>query len=399
MTDSNLFTRFALIPLKQFPMTSPLQHARGFGLYLHFPYCRHRCSYCDFFSSVEYSDDSFQTFGAAICAEIDREAEALKPNFLMGEVTSIFWGGGTPSLFPSSVMEVISKKLSQRWKFSPELEFTIEANPETVTQEKADAWRAIGINRVSLGVQSTSQKYLDLLDRRVSLESIPRAVQFLRQAGLRNFSCDLIFGIPDQTETEIEADIVAIAELNPRHISSYNLTLKPGHPLYKKLPDNDRSAALYIKVIQSLVERGYAQYEISNFATPGFESRHNLLYWSGGDFLGLGPSASTRFFKGGQFHHRKNVSDLKAYFDGKTPPTFEPTSGQQAVLESLFLELRKNEGVNLHDFKSRYGYAPDKASKFALYQRQGLLVVDGDFLRLTDRGRMLADSVTPGLLD
>lgn len=371
----------------------------SFGLYLHFPFCRHRCSYCDFFSSVDYDDRTFQNFADGLLAEIDREAEALEPQFGWGAVTSIFWGGGTPSLFPPSVLAQVARRLRDRFLISPNVEFTTEANPETVTPEKAETWREMGINRVSLGVQSTWQKYLDLLDRRVSLESIPRAVDYLRQAGFTNFSCDLIFGIPGQTATEIDRDLDFICGLEPRHVSSYNLTLKPGHPLYRQLPDDDTSAALYEQVIESLARRGYPQYEISNFAQPGFESRHNLLYWSGGDFLGLGPSASSRFFRDKRFYHRKNVSDLKAYYDRKTVGAFEPITEKQTVLEGLFLELRKNEGIVLRDFESRYGYAVDKAKKFLLFEREGLLAVDQGKLRLTARGRMLADSVTPGLWD
>ncbi len=369
-----------------------------FGIYVHFPFCRHRCSYCDFFSSTDYSDATFETYAASLIEEIRRESPLLKKRFVPGPVVSIFWGGGTPSLFPPTVQAKVVSALKAEWEMVADLEFTSEANPETVTDEKAAAWKSMGINRVSLGVQSTNQAALDLLDRQVSREAIPRAVGMLKNAGLDNFSCDLIFGIPGQSNDDVLADIDRIAELGPQHVSSYHLTLKPGHKLFKQLPDEERAGDLYEFVMDALEVRGFRQYEISNFAKPGKGSRHNRLYWSGGDFAGFGPSAAARFFKDGSFHHRKNVSDLKVYAEGRMNE-FEATDFRATILESLFLELRKNEGVSLSHFRDRYGYDIAGARKFPLFVKEGLLERDADQLRLTRRGRLLADSVTPALLD
>ncbi len=369
-----------------------------FGIYVHFPFCRHRCSYCDFFSSTDYTDATFGLFGESLMAEIRRESPPLRSRFNPGPVVSIFWGGGTPSLFPPSVLEKVFSSLKAEWEMVPELEFTIEANPETVTPEKAAEWKRIGINRVSLGVQSTNQVALGVLDRRVSREAIPRAVKILKDAGLNNFSCDLIFGIPSQTNEEVIADIERIAELGPRHVSSYHLTLKPGHKLFKELPDQDRAADLYELVMDELGKRGYAQYEISNFSHPGFSSRHNRLYWSGGDFVGFGPSAASRFFADKGFHHRKNVSDLKLYAEGKGTE-FESTSPRSTILESLFLELRQNEGIDLSRFRDRYGYDVEKSRKYPLFVKEGLLERIGPNVKLTPKGRLLADAISPELLD
>ncbi len=394
--------RVLFVRVKRSYTHGPMSRDRGFGIYVHFPFCRHRCSYCDFFSSTDYDEATFAKFGDSLIREIRRESPVLKSRFGDSPVTSIFWGGGTPSLFPSAVLEKVLEALSQEWTLNAETEITIEVNPETVTQDKAASWKTMGINRLSLGVQSTSQSYLEKLDRRVSASAIPVAVKRIKSAGFDNFSCDLIFAIPGQSESEMLVDLDVIAALGPRHISSYNLTLKPGHALFSQLPSEDVSADLYEAVIRGLASRGYKQYEISNFAKPGSESRHNLLYWSGGDFVGFGPSAASRFFSEGRFFHRKNIADLKQYSEGglgAKGTAFEETSESQTVLESLFLELRKNEGIGVADFTARYGFSPISGSKFSLFKKEGLVDLLGSRLRLTDKGRLLADSVTSGLMD
>jgi oxygen-independent coproporphyrinogen-3 oxidase len=199
----------------------------------------------------------------------------------------------------------------------------------------------------------------------------------------------------------MEADIDAAAALLPQHISAYNLTLKPGHPLFSHLPDDDQCADLYELGIRLLQDRGYAQYEISNYARAGFPSLHNLLYWSGGDYLGVGPSAASRFLWEGRFHHRKQLSDLRQYLgQAEFPgPVFEPTTWGQTVLEATFLELRTNQGVKLDTFASRYGYDLRSARRYAYYRDLDLLQESDGWLKLSPKGTLLADTITSDLVD
>lgn len=336
-----------------------------------------------------------------------REAEQAK-NFLKGwgsklpPVRSLFFGGGTPSLLPVDLLDRIIQTLRAQFEFLPEAEITIEANPETVSERFLEQLKAkTPVNRVSLGAQSFSEKNLKSLERLGSRESIYQAAALLKQFGFKDFNLDLIFAIPGQSEAQMLEDLSEVASLGPTHVSSYNLTLKPGHPLYKNLPKDDFVAELYEKVVSCLESLGFGQYEISNFAKPGASCEHNLLYWSGGDFLGLGPSAASRFFKGGVFHHRKAFSDFNKYLSQLNfeQIAFESSSRTQTHLEATFLELRKNAGIDLDLFSKRYGYDPSLAKQFSLFVKEGLIAKEGNKLALTPKGRLLADLVTERLVD
>lgn len=364
-------------------------------MYLHTPFCIHKCSYCDFYSFAD-SAPRFDVLADAVRHEI------LGVSGTFPKAVSVFFGGGTPSLLPLPALARIYAALRERLPWEDGAEITLEANPETVTVEWAKGLLATTpVNRVSLGAQSFSPENLAKLERLGSPESIRTAVGRLKEAGIPRFSLDLIFGIPGQGQEGMLRDIEEAVKLGPEHVSFYNLTLKPGHKLYGQLPDDDESAELFEIGCAKLAQEGYAQYEISNFARPGCESRHNLLYWSGGDFLGFGPSASSRLFRDGVFHHRKQVADLNRYLvchDFDAVP-FEPTTAAQTILEASFLELRKNAGVSVSEFAARYGYALDRASRFDAFVVGGLVEREGDRLRLTARGRLLADSVTRDLVD
>lgn len=315
---------------------------------------------------------------------------------------TIFLGGGTPSLFPLPAIGKLFAAIGEEFSLASDVEITMEANPETVGESFGDELlRLTPVNRISLGAQSFSETNLEILERLARPESVEAAVARLRAAGFENLSLDLIFGIPGQTIADTLSDIDHAARLGPDHVSSYNLTLKPGHKLYSQLPSDDEAADLYEACVERLSQLGYPQYEISNYARPGRESRHNLLYWDGGDFLGVGPSASSRFFWDGTFHHRKQLADLDRYLkeDPFPGPSFEAVTPRQAVLEAVFLELRKNKGVLLSEFRRRYDYDISSARNFVLFTREGLLKLEGEVLRLTARGRLLADRVTRDLVD
>lgn len=370
---------------------------------MHIPFCVHKCSYCDFYSFTKYNEADFAKFTDAICREVGEAHSFL--NYWRGgtsPVKSLFFGGGTPSLLPVKQIKQIIDTLKSQFQFEPNAEITIEANPETVSEKFCEELKSLTpVNRVSLGAQSFSEKNLKSLERLGSRESIYKAAALLKQFGFNDFNLDLIFAIPGQSQSQMLEDLAEVAALGSTHVSSYNLTLKPGHILHSKLPKDDFVADLYEKVVSTLESYGYRQYEISNFAKPEASCEHNLLYWDGGDFLGIGPSAASRFFKDGVFHHRKQWSDFSKYMGRSSfeEVPFESTTQNQTILEATFLELRKNTGIELSKFSKRYGYDPSLAKQFPLFLKEGMVAKEGDKLTLTPKGRLLADLVTERLVD
>ncbi len=373
-----------------------------FGIYTHIPFCVHRCSYCDFYSNTQFTAASFERLAEKLEWEAAEAAVWLASQHSKPKVTSIFFGGGTPSLMPVPLLARVFGALTSEFELEAGVEITLEANPETVSVEFVEGLLGqTPVNRVSLGAQSFQPEHLASLERRGSAESIRTAVARLRASGLRNYSLDLIFGIPKQAPQQLLEDIDAAAALEPKHISFYSLSLKPAHPLYSHLPSEDLAADLYELGQERLAHHGYQAYEISNFSKPGFESRHNLLYWSGGDFLGLGPSAASRFYWDGVFHHRKQISHQDTYLKMAAfpEPSFESTNPKQTVLEATFLELRKRQGIELGTFHARYGYDLTQAKQYGLLKSQGMVDLDGTHLRLTTKGWLLAEGVAERLVD
>lgn len=363
----------------------------------------HKCSYCDFYSFTKYQAEDFEKFIEILRAEIVSARKFLSNwGFCAPPAKSLFFGGGTPSLLPVVLLSKIIDTLRDNFLFADNIEITVEANPETVSERFLEELKAqTPVNRISLGAQSFSQENLKNLERLGSRESIYQAAKLLKEFGFENFNLDLIFAIPGQTELQMLEDLEEVASLGATHVSSYNLTLKPGHVLYKKLPKDDLVAELYEKMVERLESFGFYQYEISNFAKKDYSCFHNLLYWSGGDFLGFGPSASSRIFKEGVFQHRKQWSDFSKYLMQRDfqEQLFEKSTKNQTWLEATFLELRKNCGINLESFVEKYGYDPSSAKQFSLFVKEGLLTKEGKHLRLTQKGRLLADIVTERLVD
>lgn len=363
-----------------------------FGIYVHIPYCTHRCSYCDFYSVTDGDKEAFEKLLCTLIKEIGsvahwftQQKKALPP------AISLFLGGGTPSLIAPNLLVNLVRSIRSHFPLAEKVEITSEANPESLTRDWLESAQKVGINRISLGAQSFHPKYLQLLERRTTAQQVQFAVSLIRDAGFSNYNLDLIFGIPGQSLSEMCEDIDRAMALEPTHISFYNLTLKKGHNLFDALPSDEECADLYEAGVERLEKGGFKQYEISNFSSSGLESRHNLLYWSGGDFLGLGPSAASRFFWDGKFHHHKQSSNLEAYF---RDPVFarDGFESNETGLEALFLEIRKNAGIDLVQFRSRYGITLN-STRIERYAKEGLLETSGSILRLTKKGRLLVDSI------
>lgn len=372
---------------------------KPFGLYVHIPYCRHRCSYCDFYSQTQFDEGVLNRLVDQLIAESISASEWLRSEGRsLPPAVSLFFGGGTPSLLPPSQMARLIRGLKQSFEINSRPEITMETNPETLTEQRLEEFLGAGISRISLGIQSFKQEHLKTLDRQVSEQANHRAIGWVKASGVP-WSLDLIFGIPRQSPDRWAEDLRVAVGYRPSHLSAYQLTLKEPHPEYSNLPDEDLAVELYETLWREIFTSGYSRYEISNFSLPGFECVHNQLYWTGGDFLGIGPSASSRFFWDGRYHHRKQVADLNAYHSGNVPIfNFEKSTLEQTLIEAIFLEIRTREGIHLPSFKQRYGYDLNQAPKLASLMEASLIDSENECLRLTHKGGLLADSIAVELV-
>lgn len=372
-------------------------------LYLHIPFCLNRCIYCDFYSTVS-SPELRSRFVTALCEELKMrspEAKALP-------LQSIYIGGGTPSTLDVRDIERIFSTIRANYTIAREAELTFEANPDDITPEKVAALRAVGVNRVSLGVQSFDDNLLRLLRRRHNGMEARRAVKLLVEGGITNVSIDLIYGLPGQTLETFRRDLDTAFTLPIKHLSSYALSVEQGTQLSQMIERGELSYSdeeLFLLLFEALLERceaeGFRHYEISNFALPDFHSRHNSAYWNGTPYIGVGPGAHSF---DGRFERRLNLPDLKGYINNPGLPPYETESLTLAESfdETVFTSLRTVEGLSLHHLLDRYGnerydrLLRDAAPALA----QGLLRIDkaAERLRLTRKGIFVSDNVMSDLM-
>lgn len=377
-------------------MSSPCR-----SLYVHVPFCRRLCGYCDFYSQVLDPD----TVGPLVDAVRSELTGATRGGGLT--VDTIFVGGGTPTVLPADQLARLLAAL-RACAAGPDVEFTVEANPATVTAEMANVLASAGVNRVSVGAQSFNPAELDVLDRTHRPEQVGETLATCRRAGIRRLSLDLIFGVPGQTLASWRESLQAALDLEPEHMSCYGLTYEPGTPLCERLDagsvqrvDPDLEADMYETTIDVLAAAGLAQYEISNFARPGAECRHNLRYWHNEPYLGLGPAAAG-FLNEVRY---KNVADTAAYVAairaGRSPRAEEERlPPERRVRETAMLELRLTSGIDRRRFAARYKEDPVALFAAAIepHRADGLLVVNETSIRLTRRGLLLADTVIADFL-
>jgi oxygen-independent coproporphyrinogen-3 oxidase len=372
------------------------------GLYLHVPFCKTRCIYCDFDSSVLGDGSEVGRYLDAVNAE----AEAAALSLADSDVRTVYVGGGTPTALGASDLTVLVNSIRSSFDFGTVAEFSCEANPESTTAETLDALLNAGVDRLSLGVQSFDDPLLRWMGRVHTASEAITAFDTARRAGFDNVSIDLIYGLPEQTLSGWLADISKAVELEPEHVSTYCLLLEPDAPIIKmqgavELPDDGLTADMYYGAIDLLGGAGYRHYEISNFAKPGFECRHNVNYWRDGDYIGLGPSAASHV-RGERF---SNPCGLDAYTEAVAtgrwplaPP--EPSNAEREARTALVLGLRMVDGVEIADFESRYGFDLSAVLESDIRQLidTGLLESDDDIVRLTRRGLFLSDEVFSRLI-
>ena len=314
-------------------------------LYVHVPFCQRRCSYCDFSIAVRKQIPAREYVDVIL-----KEAEGLE----LGELETLYLGGGTPSLLPLGALQTLLNELVDPALPARGIEVTLEANPEDVTLENATAWRAAGINRVSLGAQSFDDNVLQWMHRSHDAARIDGAVQALRAAGIDNISLDLIFALPDELQRDWERDLDAALRLRPSHLSLYGLTVEPRTPLDRWIsrgaihaPDEDRYADEYLAAHRRLTADGYEFYEVSNASLPGHRSRHNCAYWSGKPYVGLGPAAHSFDGRTRRWNLRAWEAYRRAIEEGRSAvESEERLTDEQRELEAIYLGLRTVEGID-----------------------------------------------------
>lgn len=380
-----------------------------FSLYVHIPYCAQRCPYCDFNTYVVEKVPE-QEYTAGLISELERRA-AL-PAWKGRAVQSIFFGGGTPSLFEAASLERILSAIRCCFSLTSTCEITLEANPGTVTEDSLRRFSTAGIARVSFGAQSMTPETLVFLGRIHTVQETIDSYHAARRAGFENINLDLMYGIPGQTQEALEADISALLNLAPEHISTYSLTIEKGTPFFLRaergdftLPADDSVASMMDLISERLGSAGYEHYEISNFGKPGRASRHNMAYWNNEDYLGLGAGAhsysaqeSTAVSQHGRrwsnyAYPQKYLSELEA---GRFAESWSDSlSRESALFEFFFLGLRRSTGVSLAEFEARFGVPLDSLYAIPVTEliRQGCLVREADRLIPTSRGRALLDSM------
>ena len=372
------------------------------GIYIHVPFCRSKCQYCDFYSLTTKDDKLMDSYLDAMTRHI-KEAGSLAPNH---KVDTIYFGGGTPSFFGADGMATILTAIRRYFDVANDAEITFEANPDSVNDKLLRRLRAEGFNRVSLGVQCDDDAILQKVGRPHNYAQAVTAVERIRRAGYRNLSLDLMYGLPGQTLEGWDTTLRRVLTLNPDHISCYGLKVEERTPLYSykdacNLPDDDMQADMYLTAVEILKAKGYRQYEISNFARKGMISRHNMKYWTGGEYLGFGPDASSDF--GGK--RFTMVRDLLAYIDGikhggQVVAEIQEIPHRERAGEFLMTRLRTVDGIDPLEYERKYllPFAPlETALERCREQHLAAKASDGTW-HLTPEGFLVSNSILSDLL-
>ena len=384
-------------------------------LYIHLPFCRHKCRYCDF-ASYAGQEGLMHTYIDALLKEAARQSSYYAG--LYGHplwIETVFLGGGTPSLLPPKELARLLSGLREFFDLAPDAEFTSEANPGTLTPAWLDAAVSGGVNRLSQGMQAFQPSLLETLGRIHDFAQVEASVRMARAAGIHNLSLDLMFGLPGQTAAMWRETLDAALSLSPTHLSCYGLIPEDGTPLKSdldagilSLPDEDAERQMYDDTLTTLASRGFEQYEISNFALPGYACRHNLGYWQQAPYLGLGASAASCLDErdGNAYVRSSNPPGLQNYLDMVQQEqwetrTIEPITPHDAVFETMMLGLRTTQGVSEKAFLWMHGQSLDTVygERLRKLEAQGLLQHTEGCWRLTRRGMDVQNSVLVTLMD
>jgi oxygen-independent coproporphyrinogen-3 oxidase len=376
-----------------------------FGIYIHIPFCTHQCPFC-VFSTVQYSKPLLDTYTEALKRELSYYLE--RQNLKGRKLQSIYLGGGTPSLVPQKQLQEVLDFCRKAFKVPDDLEITLEATPESINPQKTRALLKEGVNRLSLGAQSFLDQELKLLGRNHTAEQTRRVVFIAREVGFTNINLDLIYALPGQSLDQWKFTLEEALALEPQHLSFYGLTPEEGTPFYEFnesgrlcFPDEDEQAVLYTTARKRLIEKGFDQYEVSNFSRPGYHCRHNLIYWGDGESLGLGASAHSHL-NGRRF---SNCFDPQEYIrqistNRTAVDEIEHLTPDKKAREAIAFGLRMAAGINLQDILNRYSVQLPQAFYRTLHdlQSQDLLSFSLDTLKPTLKGLLVADQLAGTIL-
>jgi oxygen-independent coproporphyrinogen-3 oxidase len=369
----------------------------GFSLYIHIPFCIKKCNYCDFVS-FKYSHEKLKKYISYLKKEIVLYGKLLGKQI---NISTIYLGGGTPSLLSGKELSEIINEIEKYFHIKNAVEFTLEVNPETVTLEKFTEYRRIGVNRISMGAQSFNDSTLKILGRIHDSKKIYKAFKMLRKANFENINLDLMFALPGESLKDTLYSLKEAVKLNPEHISYYSLMLEEGTLFFKmkdklRFPCNDTEFVEYRDGINILKSAGYSQYEISNFAKPGFQSIHNIQYWKNLPYIGLGVSAASYITR----KRYKNVSNIEVYCnkinEGVFPTSFsERLTKTKAKAEHIIMGLRMRRGFDKRLYYTRFGNFPETDFKIKIekLKKQKLLKETKNYISLTKKGIYIANTV------
>lgn len=370
------------------------------GIYIHIPFCKSRCIYCGFYSTTLL--DLRKKYINAVCHEME-----LRKNYIREPFSTIYLGGGTPSLLDEAELTKLFLYINNVYDVDRNAEITMECNPDDITPEFTNMLSHLPINRVSMGAQTFADSRLRLLHRRHNSDEVKHAVKLLREAGIKNISIDLMFGFPDESLSQWKEDISAALALNIEHISAYSLMYEEDTPLWKMLDtgkvkeiDEELSLTMFKELVCQLTDAGYEHYEISNFARPGYRSRHNSSYWHQVPYIGLGAAAHSFDLNSRQW----NVADLKLYIEeinnGIIPMEREELDNDTTFNDIITTALRTSDGIDLNALETSLGkrYRNTLISAAGKHIEQGLLEIRHDRLRLTAEGIFISDMVMSDLM-
>ena len=365
--------------------------SNSIGLYIHIPFCKHKCPYCDFFSG-NADENAFDNYVIELKDKIKYWSEKAKR-----DVATVYFGGGTPSVLGADRLCDILDFIKSNFNIQNNAEITVEVNPDSAKTIDFKQMYACGFNRISMGMQTAVEDELRLLGRIHSIDDAKTSVERAKSVGFNNISLDLMMGIPNQTIESLEKSISFCADCKVTHISSYILKIEENTPFYKvqnklKLADDDMQAEVYLRAVEMLDSLGYKQYEISNFAKQGYESRHNTNYWRCGEYIGIGPSAHS-FFEGKRFFYSRSMDNFN-----NNKLSFEGTGGDEE--EFIMLSLRLKSGLNYSEFEKKFGYTlPSHIIKKAKeYEKYGYTNVTDKSISFTPKGFLVSNSIISELI-
>lgn len=368
------------------------------GLYVHIPFCERKCNYCDFYSLVKTNEIENRYVDALLF-----EIKSYKDRCRNYEVDTVFIGGGTPSYLKSENIKLIMQEINNTFLISNDCEITIEANPNSINKDKALLYKSYGINRISLGIQSLDDSILKLVGRLHDSDEAVKAIRAIKEAGISNINADIMFGIPSQNVENIIKSLSRIIKEDVKHISFYSLKLEEGTPMFLmekngliKTLDDDIEREMYYAGREYMENNGYVQYEISNFSKANYECRHNIKYWTCGEYIGFGPFAHSCF----EDKRYNNISDINIYCENFNNPQKyrqlnEILNKESKIFEYIMLGLRMNKGIRIDDFNNKFdvNFLETYKKQIEKLLNNNLIILNNNTVKLSKKGMDISNYV------